>query len=290
MADGVRSDGYYRWFPGDYMRDTADLSMTEDGAYRRLLDFYYSEEHLPSDLHRLYRIARALSLEEKAAVDHIVSRFFLVKKGHLFNTRAEREIKERRSFLEEQSRKGKLSGQSRRRKHKGNNTEPGKNPGSTPVEPRHEPEGEPKSNLASASASALASVSAPGTEDQERCASGKPDAPARPSKRFVIPTVEEVRTYCSTRGNAINPQKFVDSYTAKGWMIGKNHMKDWKATVRTWETRDAEEKGIAAPSGKPKTICKSNGCEKIATINGMCRKCYREIENSPFVQNIGVIK
>ena len=54
-------------------------------------------------------------------------------------------------------------------------------------------------------------------------------------RNFVPPTVEEVRAYCLERGNHVNPDAFVDFYTSKGWMVGKNKMKDWKAAVRTWE-------------------------------------------------------
>ena len=52
---------------------------------------------------------------------------------------------------------------------------------------------------------------------------------------FVPPTVEQVREYCSERNNGIDANEFVDFYTSKGWMVGKNKMKDWKASVRTWE-------------------------------------------------------
>ena len=55
--------------------------------------------------------------------------------------------------------------------------------------------------------------------------------------RFVKPSVEEIRAYCLERNNGINAQQFFDYYESKGWMIGKNHMKDWKASVRTWENR-----------------------------------------------------
>ena len=55
------------------------------------------------------------------------------------------------------------------------------------------------------------------------------------AKRFIPPTVEEVESYCSERGNGIDAQSFIDFYESKGWMIGKNKMKDWKAAVRTWE-------------------------------------------------------
>lgn len=56
-------------------------------------------------------------------------------------------------------------------------------------------------------------------------------------KRFVPPTVEEVEAYCRERNNGVDPQTFVDFYTAKGWKIGKDPMKDWKAAVRTWERK-----------------------------------------------------
>lgn len=58
-------------------------------------------------------------------------------------------------------------------------------------------------------------------------------------RRFTPPTVEEVRTYCRERQNMVDPQRFVDYYTANGWMVGKNKMKDWKAAVRTWEQNRA---------------------------------------------------
>ncbi|WP_290155417.1 phage replisome organizer N-terminal domain-containing protein [uncultured Dubosiella sp.] len=59
----------------------------------------------------------------------------------------------------------------------------------------------------------------------------------RPS-RFTVPTVDEVRAYCVSRKNQVDPEAFVDFYESKGWTIGQNKMKDWKAAVRTWEKRD----------------------------------------------------
>lgn len=62
-------------------------------------------------------------------------------------------------------------------------------------------------------------------------------------KKFVPPTVEEVRAYCQERGNKVDPQTFVDYYTSNGWMFGRNKMKDWKAAVRsTWEKNSKQEK------------------------------------------------
>lgn len=62
---------------------------------------------------------------------------------------------------------------------------------------------------------------------------------------FRPPSLAEVRQYCLERGNNINPEQFIDFYAAKGWFVGKNKMKDWRAAIRTWERR--EEKNLASP-------------------------------------------
>jgi hypothetical protein len=61
------------------------------------------------------------------------------------------------------------------------------------------------------------------------------DTPKKAHPRFAPPTVAEVAEYCRERQNTVDPQTFVDFYASKGWMVGKNPMKDWKACVRTWE-------------------------------------------------------
>lgn len=60
------------------------------------------------------------------------------------------------------------------------------------------------------------------------------------AKRFTPPTIEEVKAYCEERGNNVNPERFVDFYASKGWKVGNASMKDWKASVRTWEQRDGK--------------------------------------------------
>lgn len=67
-------------------------------------------------------------------------------------------------------------------------------------------------------------------------------------KRFLPPSLEEVRSYCAERKNSVDAQRFVDYYTSNGWLVGKNKMKDWRAAVRTWErnnTSSSKASGIA---------------------------------------------
>ena len=61
---------------------------------------------------------------------------------------------------------------------------------------------------------------------------------AQTAKRFAPPSVEEVTAYCRERKNGVDAQRFVDFYASKGWKVGQNPMKDWRACVRTWEQRE----------------------------------------------------
>jgi hypothetical protein len=67
----------------------------------------------------------------------------------------------------------------------------------------------------------------------------KPKGPTR----FVKPTPLEVSAYGKEIGFTIDGQGFCDFYESKGWLIGKNPMKDWKAAVRTWARKDGPKKG-----------------------------------------------
>lgn len=68
------------------------------------------------------------------------------------------------------------------------------------------------------------------SQGKERDSAGKP-----PRTRFIPPTLEEVSAYVAERGSRVVPQEFIDFYTSKGWMVGKNPMKDWKAACRNAE-------------------------------------------------------
>ena len=70
--------------------------------------------------------------------------------------------------------------------------------------------------------------------------------PIIPPKRFAPPTTDEVRAYCSERGNRVDAQTFVDFYASKGWKVGNQPMKDWQAAVRTWEKREGKQGGKPA--------------------------------------------
>lgn len=78
-------------------------------------------------------------------------------------------------------------------------------------------------------------------KDKDKDISFPPDG-VKDSARAHRPTVEEVAAYCRERGNRVDAERFVDFYASKGWKVGNQPMKDWKACVRTWERREDKPK------------------------------------------------
>ena len=89
------------------------------------------------------------------------------------------------------------------------------------------------------------------------------------SKRFLKPTLEEIRSYCEERKNSVNAEIFFDYYESNGWKVGKNPMKDWKASVRTWER---------------KGTFKQNGSSKKAAIS-----LDENFDDEKLLKSIGVL-
>jgi uncharacterized protein YdaU (DUF1376 family) len=107
------TDAWFSFYPGDYIRDTSDLSLNQHGAFVKLLFFYYSTGNpLPSDKRALYRIAGAQDEDERAAVDFVMSRFFVLRDGVYHQDRADRELAKRNEHHE------RLSNAGRKRWHK----------------------------------------------------------------------------------------------------------------------------------------------------------------------------
>lgn len=59
------------------------------------------------------------------------------------------------------------------------------------------------------------------------------------STRFIPPSLSEVQSYVLEKSFSVNASNFIDFYESKGWMVGKNKMKDWKASVRTWQRKSS---------------------------------------------------
>jgi uncharacterized protein YdaU (DUF1376 family) len=194
---------YYQFHVGDYKSHTEHLSDMEDLAYRRLLDWYYLHESpLPSDTDDIARLIRMRSHSECIAV--VLREFFTLTEHGWINARADAEI-------------AKTNGKSSK--------------ASSSARVRW---GKIKENSDDANAMRTHSEC---NATQYPIPNTQYPIQKTKSTRFARPNVDDVASYCRERGNKIDPEAFVAYYDSNGWKIGKSPMKDWKAAVRTWETR-----------------------------------------------------
>ena len=66
----------------------------------------------------------------------------------------------------------------------------------------------------------------------------KNDKKDKKSSRFTPPSLLSVKEYITQQGYGVDADNWYDFYSSKGWMVGKNKMKDWQACVRTWQRRE----------------------------------------------------
>ena len=211
---------YLQLYVADYLADTAHLSTLEHGAYLLLIMNYWQrgEPFSAKDQQTLNRRLASVARMDAQAFDQIketLAEFFVVQENTWVHPRIERDLDAVRAKSTKAKAAGKASAMARLSKR------------STDAE------------------QTLNHIDTDTDTDTEKEKPTRSQARAR----FVPPTVDQVRDYCTERGNTINPEAFVDHYTANGWRVGKTPMKDWQAAIRTWEKRHAEDQRT-----RPKTF------------------------------------
>ena len=212
---------YFKFNIGDWHLATRHLSLEEEAIYFRLITHYYdTEQPIPLETHSVIRRLCLGSHMEAVAI--ILGEFFdKTEKGFVHN-RIEKELKEYRKGVKKNRVNGAKGGRPRKDVTCSETQE--KPTGlvlGTQTEPKHNPNQEP-----------LTTNHKPLTIDQKK---------GEKAKRFTPPSLDDVIDYCRSRGSTIDPEQFIDFYSAKDWMIGKNKMKDWKAACRTWEKREKDK-------------------------------------------------
>lgn len=77
----------------------------------------------------------------------------------------------------------------------------------------------------------------------QQATNSQPTKRTRRPAKFIPPTDEEVAAYVAEKGYHFNPAQFVPHYQSKGWKVGNQPMKDWRAACRTWENSWKEKHG-----------------------------------------------
>jgi len=194
----TNNDPAFLFYSSDFLVGTIFMPYEQKGKYITLLCMQHQIGHLTKE-----------QVNSVCNDDVVLSKFSLDKKGLFFNKRLDDEVEKRASY--KKNRLKNLAGKgSKGVSHMGDHMDTPH--GSSIRNPKCEDENENEN------------------EDINRDANAN-----KKVKRFVPPTIQEVDDYCQERNNTVDPERFVDFYSAKGWMIGKNKVKDWKACVRTWE-------------------------------------------------------
>ena len=123
-------------------------------------------------------------------------------------------------------------------------------------------------------------------------------------KRFVKPTIDEIRVYCDERNNGIDPVKFFNYYESVGWKIGKAPMKNWKSCVITWERKNntdtpvdnSQQPNLGTNLGtKESSLGTKMGTSNLEEYNSLSNNAklafdYWYIENKNKLDNMGIFE
>lgn len=87
--------------------------------------------------------------------------------------------------------------------------------------------------------------------------------------KFQKPSLEEIEEYCRQRQNSVDAVTFFNHYESNGWMVGKTHMKDWKAAIHTWERRQEKE-------GSRRQSAPSQRRDKFSEMVGVAQRMFSQ--------------
>ncbi len=194
---------YYQFNISDYKSHTEHLEPLEDLAYRRMLDWcYLHEKPLPKNKDEIARMIRMRSHSDCIAV--VLREFFTkIDSGEFIHKRVFLEI----TKANEKSSKAREAAKARWDK-------------------------------VSSNANALQTDSE-GNATQDTLPITQDTLPKKKGgKKFTPPSLSEVSEYIHDKKYHVDPENFINFYESKGWMVGKNKMKSWKACIATWEKRN----------------------------------------------------
>lgn len=201
---------YYKRNLGDYAKKAGRLSMLQHGAYTLLIDACYDREEFPT-LEQAIDWAWASSDAEIDAVKFVLARFFTPNDEGVY---VQNRILEEILIYHKNAETNRRIAIERETKRKGKST-----------------------NRASDSTNRAGSADEASPNHKPLTINQEPIKESRASP-FTPPTVQEVSDYLFEKGMTFDPERFVDFYESKGWLVGKTKMKCWKAAARTWSKRD----------------------------------------------------
>lgn len=191
---------FYKKYPGDYLRDTAHLSLAEHGAYSLMLDYHYSTEKPLPKGRELYRLLRAEKTSERRGIDRVLSEFWVENEDGFIHKRAQKEFEKldkKRALAREN---GALGGR-----------------------PKNQDDNRKETDIGYLSVSNEKAIQTPDTRHQTLVT-------------HTRPTLEQVMARMQGRVPDYQTlaELFYQNYEAKGWKINGHPVENWKALVDKW--------------------------------------------------------
>lgn len=225
------------FYISDWLTGTAGMDADCRAWYLDLLLHNYDKGSLPNDIEKLAVLAGVKYSEFKRfeqVFEHVLKHKFIQNdNGCLIHPKADKILKGREIFKEKRSDAGKLSYVLRYYREKE------KSKMNTEFE-KYIKENINLNELDIKNEQMLKQVFKQMFElyeNENRNENINIDINKEDNSKIIPPKIEDVKNYCKERNNNVDPDKWFDFYTSKGWMVGKNKMKDWKAAVRTWEDK-----------------------------------------------------
>lgn len=213
---------YYKFNIGDWHLHTSHLTLVEEAVYFRLVNHYYDTEK-PFKKSETQTLIRRLRLgNESVIVEQMLEEFFDLNSENYVHARCEKEIKSFRKKAKVNKSNGSKGGRPRIDKGLEDNPEITQTVAT------------PNPNIT------LNTNHKPLTTNQEPLISNMvANAPVEQKKRFTPPTVIEISCQMESKGLVLSEadsqaDNFWNFYESKGWFVGKNKMKNWKAAVNNW--------------------------------------------------------
>ena len=231
----------FQFYPQDWLSSPRITMMTleEEGAYIRLLCFDWMNDGIPDDEQSFLSLSglnkRSTNVQQ-CFIEHPT------KPNYITNERLLVERNKQLNRRKKCSEAGKASGLSRSKSITSNGR-------STSVEQ--------KSNSSLSSSSSISSSN------------------NKKSIRFTPPSLSEVQEYISLKSYSVDAENFINFYESKGWMVGKNKMKSWKASISTWQKREQTPR---KPNAKSNRNTESN---QRAANEAVEKGSYRALVISP---------
>ena len=213
---------YFKKNLGDYYKKAGRLSILQHGVFNLLIDACYDREKFPT-LDEAMDWTWASTPEEVQAVEFVLNRFFTLKHDVYVQKRVQEELdeykqraeKNRQIAIDRETKRAENSTKRAENSTKRTRVVNGSSPNHKPLTTNHKP--------------------------LTKKEGGNPPNPPEKRKRFIPPSLDEVRDYKLARGSPVDPESFIDFYESKGWLVGKAKMKDWKAAFRNWEKREVKD-------------------------------------------------